>query len=292
MTFLSSLVTTAWLAEHLNDDGLRVLDATVQMPIPGENTGKATGGYEQYERAHIPGAQFADLRKALSGTDPELYFSLPDEQQFGQQMGRLGVSENSYVVVYSAAYTGWATRLWWLLKTFGHRNVAVLDGGLKKWQQEQRRLKSGREPINEQEYTARLDENYVALKDEVLSSVTGKAGSYCLIDSLSAAYYRGEAGDMYGYGRLGHIAGAINVPTDELINQETGEFLSLEDLREKFNAVLNAPGKKLITYCGGGIAATQNAFALHLLGRSDVAVYNDSLQEWSKNESLPMTVGQ
>lgn len=290
MTSFPSLVSTAWLAEHLHDENVRILDATVRMPIQNNKESTYSGGIEDYQRAHIPGAQFADLRSELSESNSEFYFTLPSEQQFAQAMGRLGVSNDSNIVIYCGGYSGWSTRLWWLLKTFGHDRVAVLDGGLKKWQHEQRPLSSGVEPLTEQTFIARLNREYVANKDSVHSAITKESDNCCVIDSLPAAYFRGEAGDTYGYGRLGHITGAVNVPTDELINPETGEFLPIEILQEKFSSVLNAQSKTLITYCGGGIAATQNAFVLHLLGRSDVAVYDASLQEWTKDESLPMTL--
>lgn len=291
MSQIPPLVTTEWLAEHLDDENLKILDATVRTAQQETSIQAPTGGPEGYEQAHIPGAQFADLASDLSDVESGLDCTLPGEQQFARAMGRLGVANDSSVVVYSAGYTGWATRLWWLLKTFGHEPVAVLDGGLAKWLREQRPLASGIEPVVEQTFTAKLNIDAVATRETVHAAVTeGFASSY-VVDSLPAAYFRGVAGDTYGYGRLGHITGAINIPADELIDPEAGVFLPPERLREKFSSVMNESDRKVIAYCGAGIAATQNAFALNLLGRRNVAVYDASLQEWTKDQSLPMSLG-
>jgi thiosulfate/3-mercaptopyruvate sulfurtransferase len=200
-------------------------------------------------------------------------------------MSRYGVNDDSMVVTYSTTNHWWATRLWWTLRVFGHKNVAVLDGGFQKWQAENRPTESGEaKPTNAGTYTSR-DPNFslVADKDSILRHLEGN--SVCLINALRREQHEGQGGVHYG--RKGRITESINLPALEHVNEDN-TFKSIDQLRTIFSDVLTQ--KEIITYCGGGIAATSVALALDMLGHKNVKVYDASLTEWAADETLPMDV--
>jgi thiosulfate/3-mercaptopyruvate sulfurtransferase len=283
------LVETEWLAAHLDDPNVVVLDGTVHLIPDPKITYTVKSGREDFEKGHIPGAQFADLQEHLSdNTGTHLRFMRPSAAVFAASMGQFGVGPDTRVVLYSTANPQWASRIWWLLRTFGFDNAAVLNGGYKKWTAESRAIETG-------PGKARAKANFVVAadrgdlmvgKDEVLAEIDD--GSSCTINALQAAQHAGSGGNVYG--RPGRIAGSVNVPTAGLIDPDTGAFLGAEALRAKFDAV-NAFDKRVITYCGGGIAASATALALVMLGHPDVRLYDASMSEWAKDDSLPMEVG-
>lgn len=283
----SYLVSTAWLEENLGRPDLRILDCTVFLRPPAEGrTGYTVEpGREHWAAGHIPGAGFADLANDLSDRSQRLRFMQPSAEQFAAAMSSYGVGEGTRVVLYDSAMNMWAARVWWLLRIFGFDNAAVLDGGLRKWKAEGRAL--GTEPPNypPATFVARPRAGLMATKEEVLAAI-GDGGT-CIIDALAAEQY---AGKTLTYGRPGHIPTAANVPAMAIIDPQTHAYLPLETLRERFVAAGAEPGKRLITYCGGGIAASSDAFALAMLGYENVAVYDASLSEWAADPSLPLEV--
>ncbi|HEY1796481.1 MAG TPA: sulfurtransferase [Stellaceae bacterium] len=283
------LVETDWLAAHLGDPNLVVLDGTVHLIPDPKITYTVKSGREDFEKGHIPGAQFADLQEDLSdNTGTKLRFMRPSAEVFAASMGRFGVGPDSKVVLYSTANPQWASRIWWLLRTFGFDNAAVLNGGYKKWAAEGRAVETG-------PGKARAKSNFVVSKDrgdlmvgkdEVLAAI-GDGGA-CTINALQANQHAGSGGNVYG--RPGRIAGSVNVPTAGLIDPDAGTFLGADVLKAKFDAV-GAFDKRVITYCGGGIAASATALALVMLGHPDVRLYDASMSEWAKDDSLPMEAG-
>jgi thiosulfate/3-mercaptopyruvate sulfurtransferase len=238
---------------------------------------------DDFEKGHIPGAVFVDLQNELSAPDPHLRFMLPDAPTFSGAMARFGVSDDSFVVAYSTANHWWATRLWWMLKVFGHERVAVLDGGFQKWRSENRPVVSGavrsratgiftpREPNREM----------VATKEDVLCAI--RANDICNINALRPEQHAGIGGVYYG--RRGHISGSVNVPAAAHVDADN-TFKNTDELRALLAPAMQKP--QVITYCGGGIAATSVAFALEMLGHKSVKVYDASLTEWAADEKLPM----
>lgn len=281
------LVSTDWLAEHLGDPDLRVLDATVHLgaPEPGSTGWSLRSGLDDYRTAHIPGAAFADIIDDLSEPDGGA-LSKPSPLRFAAAAGRLGIGPVNRVVVY-ALDVHWATRVWWLLRANGFDNVAVLDGGFRKWSAEQRPTTNGVESYPEAEFVGEPRPRFFAGLDEVKRVVETGSGA-CLINSLSPQDH--HAVDTNNFARPGHIPGSLNVFMEVLLNQADGTFKPVHELREIFADVLSRPGRK-VTYCGAGIAATGDALALTLLGESDVALYDGSLQEWTSNPDLPLEVG-
>jgi thiosulfate/3-mercaptopyruvate sulfurtransferase len=283
------LVETDWLAAHLGDPNLVVLDGTVHLIPDPKITYTVKSGREDFEKGHIPGAQFTDLQADLSdNTGTKLRFMRPSAEVFAASMGRYGVGPDSKVVLYSTANPQWASRIWWLLRTFGFDNAAVLNGGYKKWVAEGRAVETG-------PGKARAKANFVVKEDrgdlmvgkeEVLAAIGDGGG--CTINALQAVQHAGTGGNVYG--RPGRIAGSVNVPTAGLVDPDTGLFLDADALRAKFDAV-GAFDKRVITYCGGGIAASATALALVMLGHPDVRLYDASMSEWANDPSLPMEVG-
>ena len=289
---MDALVSTDWLAGQLDDPGargdLRDLDCTVILEAATEGF-RAISGRERWAEGHIPGSGFADLIEDLSDPDSPLRFTRPAAERFAAAMGRLGVGVGTRAVLYDRRLNMWAARLWWMLRSFGFDDAAVLDGGWRAWTAEGRPTSTGPEPAPPPAvFHARPRPDLFVDRDEVLAALDD--GATCLLNALSAAQHRGE--DV-AYGRAGHLPGSRNVPAADLVDPDTHRYLPDEVLRARFGPVLDDPAVgRIVTYCGGGIAASSDAFTLWRLGRSDVAVYDASLQEWAADPALPLVVGE
>jgi len=281
------LVETEWLARNLADPNVLVLDCTTHLIPDPRITYQVKPGLQDFQRGHIPGAQFVDMLRDVSDTSQQLRFMRQTPDEFAAAMRRFGVNNTTRVVTYSTANVWWATRLWWLLHEFGYDNAAVLDGGWQKWQREGRAVETGaarpRPPGN---FTVRAVRNLMVDKDEVLRAIGN--GAVCTINALLPQQHTGSGGNAYG--RPGRIAGSVNLPAAHLLNPETNEFLPADELRKRFEAI-GAMDRQVINYCGGGIAASADALALIMLGHNDVRLYDASLSEWAKDPSLPMETG-
>jgi thiosulfate/3-mercaptopyruvate sulfurtransferase len=282
------LVGTDWLAEHLADPDLVVLDCTMHLIPDPKITYTVKSGREDFEKGHIPGAQFVDLQEDLSDSSKlPLRFMLPQAAAFAAAMRRFGVGNRSRVVAYSTTTPQWATRVWWVMRNFGFDSAAVLDGGFQKWAREGRAVESGpARPRPPGDFTVREERPLMVGKEEVLAAIGDSRA--CTINALQAVQHAGTGGNTYG--RPGRIAGSVNVPTAGLVDPQTGTYLPAAALRAKFDAV-DAFDKRVITYCGGGIAASVTAHALVMLGHADVKLYDASMSEWAKDENLPMETG-
>ena len=279
------LISPEELAADLDNPNRRIFDATVFLGRSPSGGYRAESGLEKYGQGHIPGAAFLDLIEAASDTSTGLGFTLPPAAQLEALFRSLGVSDDSEVVLYCTGHMMWATRAWWLFHYCGHRQVRVLNGGFQAW-------RDGSLPVTTETpehpagtFTARPRPELFADRDAVLAAI-GDA-SVCTVNALSPDVHSGES-DM-SYGRKGHIAGSVNVFYDELL--EEGRFRGVDGLRTALEAkgLLSAP--RVISYCGGGISATIDAFACLLAGQERVAVYDGSMSEWVRDESLPMETG-
>jgi thiosulfate/3-mercaptopyruvate sulfurtransferase len=278
---IDSLVTTQWLSEHLGEPDLVVLDCTVRVERGQDGGFRAISGRADFESGHIPTAGFADLTSDLADGSSRFAFAVPAPERFAAAMGTLGVGDDSRVVLYSANDPAWAARVWWMLRWIGFDRAALLDGGLKAWQAEGRSLSTepAREPARR--LTVAVRPQLIADREEVRAAIGNQA--ITLVDSLPEASFQGK---FALYGRPGHIAGAINIPTGSLLD-ESGHYLT----GEKLTALHGGDrGGRVITYCGGGIAASSSAFVMTRLGFTNVAVYTASLQEWAADPANPMEV--
>src|SRR5262245_43993024 len=280
------LVETDWLEVHLTDPDLRVLDCTVLFDTD-EHGFYLANGRDAWAQGHIPGGGFADLMSDLSDPGSPLAFMMPPATQFEEAMSRYGVGDGTRVVLYEASRdmwaNMWAARLWWMLRAFGFDQAAVLNGGWHKWTLEGRPVSTELCSYPPAHFTARLRPELIANKREVLAAI--RDSDTCLINALTAEDY---AGTTAYYGRPGHIPSSINVPTVALVDPVTHAYLPAEQLRAKFAAVGALDRSRVITYCGGAIAACSDAFVLTLLGATNVAVYDGSLLEWTPDPTLPI----
>jgi len=280
------LVGTDWLAAHLHDPQLRVLDATTHLaPLPDLSLYNVVSGRADFDKAHIPGAGFVDIEHDVSRPDPRLHFMLPTPEVFAAAMSRFGVGDDTLVVAYSTANHWWATRLWWMLRVFGHDRAAVLDGGLQKWLAEGRPVERGpAAAVASERFTPRWRPELVAGKSDVLAAL--KDGAACTVNALRPEQHSGTGGVYYG--RRGHISGSVNIPAVHHVGPDN-TLRSAAELRALFSPALAKP--RVVTYCGGGIAATSVALVLAMLGYDDVKVYDASLTEWAADPALPMETG-
>jgi thiosulfate/3-mercaptopyruvate sulfurtransferase len=285
------LIETDELAARLGDPDLVVLDSTTHLIPDPKITYTVKPGCEDFEKGHIPGAQFVDLQADLSdnsGRYGKLRFMLPSADDFAAAISRFGVGEGSRVVLYSTTTPQWAARIWWMLRNYGFDNAAVLNGGFQKWAREGRPVETGpAKPRPAARFVVREDRKLMVGKEAVLAAVGD--GAVCTINALTREQHTGAGGNVYG--RVGRIARSANVPAATLIDPETGAFLPASAIRAKFDAVGAFDKPRAITYCGGGIAASTDALALVMLGHPDVRLYDASMSEWSNDPALPMETG-
>jgi thiosulfate/3-mercaptopyruvate sulfurtransferase len=281
------LVETDWLEQHLSDPNLVVLDCTTHLIPNPAITYDVVPGREDFEKSHIKGAQFCDVSRDVSDTTHTFRFMRQSPADFAAAMRRFGVSDDTKVVLYSTTSPQWASRVWWLLREFGHDNAAVLNGGWQKWSRENRPSQSGPGTSRAAgRFTARQPRDLMVDKNAVRQAVGD--GAICTLNALAEAQHKATGGNTYG--RPGRIAGSVNVPAAHLLDPATNAFLPADELRQKFAAV-GAMDRPVIVYCGGGIAATADALILTMLGHENVKVYDASMSEWAKDASLPMETG-
>lgn len=278
---MDALVSPQWLSQNLYDSDLVLLDCTV-CTIPEEDGGfYNVSGRADYELGHIPNAGFADLKGELCDLNNPVEFSLPTPEKFCNVMAELGIGDDSHVVLYDTNYTAWAARVWWMLRWVGFDRAAILDGGMAGWSAEGHPLSTEIVTRTEKHLTAKPRPELIAHHDEVLASINDE--EVVLIDTLPEVFYHGE---MSIYARPGHIPGAINIDSLTLLDK-TGRFNSKAKLAAMHTFDHDT---RAITYCGGGIAASANAFIMIQLGFTNVAVYTDSLQVWAVDPNNPMVV--
>jgi thiosulfate/3-mercaptopyruvate sulfurtransferase len=288
----SPIVAPEWLQANIGNPDVRILDCTVFLRPPAEGSDRRAyvqeSGRVRYEKEHIPGALFADLIGELSDASARLPFTAPSAEQFSAAVSSLGIGNDTAVVCYDGNMNMWAARVWWLLRAFGHENAGVLDGGWRNW-------KAASLPVETTlpvapapaKFAARPVPARIAAKAEVLAAIEAGHGGACVVNALAAEQHNGTVSP---YGRPGHIAGSVNVPAMAIIDPERHTYLSHDQLRRHFQEAGALDRGRVITYCGGGIAACSDALALTALGVEDVAIYDGSLSEWARDESLPMEV--
>ena len=286
------LVDTAWLQEHLKDADLRILDCTVYLPNYFEESAQEkveiVPGLQDYQRSHIPGSVYVDLVGDLTDkSNQRLMFPMPSAAQFAKVMSRLGVGDGTRVILYDRMVNIWAARVWWMLRAFGFENAAILDGGWAKWTAEGRPTSSAPAAYPPARFVARYQPERIATKEEVKAAIGHD--SICLVNALDPEEFSGRG--PVRYGRPGHIPSSVNVSFLGVLNSETNAYLPLEDIRAQFASAGVLEKDRIITYCGGGIAASSDAFLLTLLGAENVAVYDGSMTEWAADPNLPLEVG-
>ena len=287
----NGLISTAELAAMLNQPDLRLFDCTTYLEYQPEGSGIpyiAVPGRHTFEAGHIPGADFLDLQGEFSVPDIELHFMMPATARLEAAFGRHGVGADSRVVLYSIGTAMWATRFWWMLRSLGFDNVAVLDGGLDTWKAEGRAIETGAaKGYPPATFTAKPRAGYFVDKHETLKASTDR--NTVVVNALNPQLHAGLGPSRYG--RPGHIPGSVNVSAATLYDPATKAFVPLADAETKFAAQGITKDKRVVAYCGGGISATIDLFLLHRLGYDNLTLYDGSMGEWAKDEALPIETG-
>jgi thiosulfate/3-mercaptopyruvate sulfurtransferase len=276
------LVSTDWLAAHIDDPKVKVIDASFKLP------GVLPLPVDDYLAAHIPGAVYFDV-DAISDHDNPRPHMFPDAAQFARDIAGLGISTGDTVVAYDSG--GWvaAPRAWWMFLSFGYANVKVLDGGLKKWTQEGRPTHSGRVTAKPGKFTAKLDPSYIRSQAQVLANVGTRAEQ--LVDARPRGRFEGTAPEPRPDSRSGHIPGSRNVPYAELFDAKTGAMKPLDELRKAFAGAGVDVTKPIVTTCGSGVSALVLTLALFRLGVRGSALYDGSWSEWGLPDGPPIATG-
>ena len=275
---MDSLVSTDWLEAELGAPDLRVIDATYFLPGTGRDA------RAEHEAAHIPGAVFFDIDE-ISDSESPLPHMLPSEHKFASRMQSLGLGDGNRCVVYDNSPLHSAARAWWMLRVFGARHVALLDGGLQKWRAEGRPLAAGRERLRPGHFTAFLDARAVVDKTAMLA-LTGEA----IVDARSAPRFAGAEAEPRAGLEAGHIPGARNAPQSDFFNADNS-WKRGEDLGAVFDAAGVDLARPMVTTCGSGVTAAVLLFALATLGKDDVSLYDGSWAEWASHPENPIATG-
>jgi thiosulfate/3-mercaptopyruvate sulfurtransferase len=282
MTTEDPLVSTDWLAAHIDAPDVRIIDASFKLP------GVMPLPIDDYLAAHIPGAVFFDV-DAVSDHSLSLPHMYPDEKQFGRDVAALGISSTDTVVAYDAG--GWvaAPRAWWMFLSFGHSKVRVLDGGLKKWEAEGRPTHSGKVTPKPRRFAAKLASGFVRSKQQLIGNLESRAEQ--VIDARPRPRFEGTGAEPRPGLRGGHIPGSRNVPYAELFDTKTGAMKTLDELRRIFVGAGIDLAKPIVTTCGSGVSAAVLTLALYRLGVRGSALYDGSWAEWGMPDGPPLATG-
>ncbi|MSP75598.1 MAG: sulfurtransferase [Rhodospirillaceae bacterium] len=283
----AALMSTEDLARRLGAPALRVFDCTTYLKPEPDGRYIAESGRANYDKGHIPGAAYLDLQADLSDKNSSLRFTLPSLEELTRAFAAKGVGHGTSVVLYSHASPVWASRIWWMLRAIGFDDALLLDGGLDKWKAENRPLSTG-ETFHPAATLTLRGRPEIFVDKTALKGAIGQTDTLTL-NALSHDQHKGSGGVTYG--RAGRIAGSSCVPAASLFGPDKA-LKPIADLRAAFEGVGVAADKRVLVYCGGGIAATLDAFVLTaMLGHRNVSVYDNSMQEWANDPALPMEVG-
>jgi thiosulfate/3-mercaptopyruvate sulfurtransferase len=278
----NDIVSTDWLADHLGSPDIAIIDASWHLPTANRDAKK------EFTAAHIPGAQFFDIDE-LSDTSSSLPHMLPSPEKFSSRMRRMGIGDGKRIIAYDTVGLFSAARAWWMFKVFGHDDVAVLDGGMKKWLAEGRPTEDGPAlPRQERHFTARFKGSMVKDMKEVAAAL--KSGAAQVADARSGTRFRGEEVEPRPGVRAGHMPGASNVHYASLLNSD-GTLRSPVEIKAAFAAAGIDLSKPVITSCGSGVTAAILSLGLTLTGARDHALYDGSWTEWGSDPDATVVTG-
>ena len=284
------LVETDWLAEHLDDPQLRIVDMRGYVRTiehDGKQEAQYVGARDEYEQNHIPGAVYIDWSQDIVDPNDDVEAQVAPPERFADVLEKLGIGDEHLIVAYDThPASQFATRLWWALHYYGHKQVVVLNGGYGKWLHEQRPTTNAIPAYPRATFTPQMQPQLRATAQDVLAAL-GKQG-VTLVDARDRGQYTGKI--VRGHGRPGHIPGAISLPREELINPQNGTFRSNEEIARIFKQAGVEPEQRVVAYCNGGVAATTVLFSLAMLGYPKLTNYDGSWNEWGERQDLPTEV--
>ena len=274
----SCLVTTNWVAEHLDDKGVIILDGSHHLPTTGRNSAS------EYAKRHISGARFFDI-DGISDQNSDLPHMLPSADEFASKVGALGIGDDSHVVIYDTIGTTGAARVWWTFRAMGHAKVSVMDGGLPKWMEEGRQVVSELPNITAKQKSAKLNSSLVRSLKQMLDNID--SGQEVVVDARSAGRFNATEPEPRAGMRGGHIPGSRNVPFPDVLNKDR-TFKSGREVLAAFELAGVDLTQPMVTTCGSGVTASTLALALFNAGKEDVAVYDGSWSEWGSLQDTPI----
>jgi thiosulfate/3-mercaptopyruvate sulfurtransferase len=277
-----ALVSTEWLADHLEAPDIRIVDGSFYLPAQKRNP------RAEYESQHIPGAVFFDIDE-IADTTSSLPHMLPSPEKFSARVRKLGLGDGNKIVIYDTTPMTGAARVWWMFRAMGHKDVAILDGGLPKWMAEGRPVTDDPPLPRNRHFTARLDNTLVRSLGDVKELIQSKREQ--IVDARAAARFRGEAPEPRAGLRGGHMPGAFNLPYNDLIDPKTGTMLPNEQIASRIAGSGIDPVKKVTASCGSGVTACVVALGLYLIGAPHAAVYDGSWTEWGGRDDTPIVTG-
>jgi len=279
----NALVSTAWLGEHMSAPDVRIVDASWHMPAANRDPA------QEFNDQHIPGAVFFDIDTVVdSSTD--LPHMLPSPEKFSSTVRKMGLGDGNRIIVYDNNMGMAAHRLWWMLRVFGHEDVAVLDGGLSKWVAEGRAAEDMADKVGRRHFTGLMNNTIVRSKEQMLNNL--KSSREQIIDARSTGRFNGSEPEPRAGLRSGHIPGSINIPFQNIMDiNHHAVMRPAAELQKVFDEAGLDLSRPVVASCGSGVTAACLALALHLIGKDDVAIYDGSWTEWGGDESCPIETG-
>jgi thiosulfate/3-mercaptopyruvate sulfurtransferase len=277
-----ALVSTDWLAAHLDAPDVRVVDGSFYLPAQ-KRAPKA-----EFAKQHIPGAVYFDIDE-IADKSSSLPHMLPSAEKFAEEAKKLGLGSGNKIVVYDTTPMTGACRVWWMFRAMGHKDVAILDGGLPKWMREGRPVTDAPTPPREREFKPSFEAGLVRSIDDVKGFIASKAEQ--IVDARAANRFRAEVPEPRAGLRSGHMPGAFNLPYNELLDPTAGTMLPNDQLKARIAASGLDPSKKVTASCGSGVTACVVALGLYLTGAPEAAVYDGSWTEWGGCTDTPIVTG-
>ena len=278
-----------WLNDNLDNENVRIFDCTTYLLYQDEDPSLpyiVESGFKEYQVSHIKNSGYLDLQKDLSDNSSKFRFTLPDYHTLAKKFSNLGVGDDYHIVLYSRNGLQWATRIWWMLYVLGFKNLSILDGSFNEWKKNNLPTESKINIFEKSEFKIEINDKIFVDKNRVLRSMNIK--ECVILNSLTEDLHNGE---NPRYGRPGRIPGSLNIPFHELTDLEKGCFKTPSECLEVFKNKGITQDSRVLNYCGGGIAASLDAFVLFQLGYDDIEIYDNSMSEWATDENLPLEIG-